>query len=265
MRSAIASSPLAAALRAGGFVGQIVERGDPGYDDARAGFNGAIDRRPAAVAYASDDDDVAAAIRAVRAAGLPCTIRSGGHSVSGVLAPLRASCPPAFDGVGLMPYVALQSMLDDTAPRGWRYYDRMHYFDTVGDELIDALLAGFERVPAPQTHVVTGWMGGAIDRTALGATAFNALDAGRPIRDAYSDAVWERLVARQAPLRPRRLLRGQRHLVGAVQRRPACSAVLRERRRSANVNCGIEGVGSGGAANVEHCGNPGGRSTFCSA
>ena len=61
----------------------VVEPGDADYDRARAGWNGAIDRRPAAVAYATDADDVAAAIRAARAAGLPFTIRAGGHSVSG--------------------------------------------------------------------------------------------------------------------------------------------------------------------------------------
>ena len=34
-----------------------------------------------------------------------------------------------------------------TAPHGWRYYDRMHYLPEVSDDFIDALLAGFERVP----------------------------------------------------------------------------------------------------------------------
>ena len=71
-----------------------------------------------------------------------------------------------------MPYVALQSMLDDTAPHGWRYYDRLHYLERVSDGLIDALIEGFEGVPAPQAHVMTGWMGGAIDRVPPGATAF---------------------------------------------------------------------------------------------
>ena len=138
-----------------------------------------------------------------------------------------------------MPYVALQSMLDETAPHGWNYYDRLHYLPEVGDGFIDALIAGFERAPAPQCHVMTAWMGGAIDRVAPGATAFghrgaraltwiigcsgdepvdpaadwvrgvwedtapfatggvyvNALDAERPVRDAYADEVWERLVA----------------------------------------------------------------------
>ena len=443
MTTASRISPLAAALRAGGFVGPIVEPGDPGYDRARAGWNGAIDRRPAAVAQATDADDVAAAVRAARAAGLPCTIRGGGHSVAGrsvrdgalcldlraldavdvdpgralvrvgggallseldaatqvhglavpagqishtgvggltlggglgwlmrrhgltidslrsadvvladgeqvrasaeehpdlfwalrggggdfaivtrfefrahrvgplvlagplvypwerardalrasrdlmeagapdelmiftvlltappeppyppelqgrpvaivgvcwcgeeaegerVLAPLRASCPPLLDLVAPMPYVAMQSMLDATAPHGWRFADRMHHYDALGDDVVDALLAGYERVPTPQSHIVCGWMGGAVARVAPGATAFghrgagafswligcsgeepvdaaadwvrglwddtapyatggvyvNALHAGRPVRDAYADAVWERLVA----------------------------------------------------------------------
>src|SRR5918992_1202974 len=74
---------LASALRAGGFVGRVLESDDPGYDTARFGWNSAIDRRPAAVAYATDADDASAAIRAARSTGLPFTIRGGGHSVSG--------------------------------------------------------------------------------------------------------------------------------------------------------------------------------------
>ena len=75
----IAPTSPVAALRAAGFVGRVVEPSDADYDRARAGWNGAVDRRPAAVAYASDADDVAAAIRTQ----LPFTIRGGGHSVSG--------------------------------------------------------------------------------------------------------------------------------------------------------------------------------------
>src|SRR3954466_2125612 len=81
--SIVTTPPLAGALRAGGFVGRVVERGDADYDSARAGWNGAVDRRPAAVAYATDADDVSAAIRACRAAGLCFPIRAGGHSVAG--------------------------------------------------------------------------------------------------------------------------------------------------------------------------------------
>jgi len=154
------------------------------------------------------------------------------------LRPLREGFPPALDGVAPMPYVALQTMLDETAPPGWRYYDRLHYLPGVSDGFVDALSDCFERVPTPQTHVMIGWMGGAVDRVPAGETAFghrgaraltwmigcsgeeplelaaawvaetwertapfaaegvyvNALDAGRPARDAYAAEVWKRLV-----------------------------------------------------------------------
>src|SRR3954453_5707348 len=74
---------LADALRDNGFVGAIIEPGDQAYDEARAGWNGAIDRRPAAVGLASDADDLAAAIRAAAALEVPFPTRAGGHSVSG--------------------------------------------------------------------------------------------------------------------------------------------------------------------------------------
>ena len=77
------TSRLAAALRAHGFVGRLVEPAQDGYDEARACWNGAVDRQPAAVAFASDPDDVAAAISAARAEGVPFTVRAGSHSVSG--------------------------------------------------------------------------------------------------------------------------------------------------------------------------------------
>ena len=76
---AMHTTTLTDALRAEGFTGRVVEPGDPGYDAARAGWNGAIDRCPSAVAYANDADDVAAAIRAAArcrsrsaAAAIPC-------------------------------------------------------------------------------------------------------------------------------------------------------------------------------------------------
>jgi FAD/FMN-containing dehydrogenase len=375
METLSSTSTLAAALRTHGFVGRIVEPGHSDYDECRFGWNAAIDRRPSAVAYATDTDDVAAAVRAATSGGFPFTIRSGSHSVSGrsvrdgalcldlralngvrvdpatrrvrvgggallseldaatqehglavpagqishtgvggltlgggvgwlmrghgltidsllaaevvladgnvvrasdhehadlfwalrggggdfgivtefefrahpvgplvlggmlaypwdqardafrasreliesaseelmifdvlvtappappfppelqgqkaavvgiawsgdleegerVLAPLREAHPPALDLVQPMPYVALQSMLDDTAPHGLRYYDKQHYLAEVSDGYVDALVDAFESVPTPQSHVVTGWMGGAVGRVAQGATAF---------------------------------------------------------------------------------------------
>jgi FAD/FMN-containing dehydrogenase len=369
---------LAAALRDGGFVGRLVEPGDRDYDEARAGWNGAIDRRPSAVAYALDPDDVSVAVRALRTIGMPFTVRSGGHSVSGrsvrdgalcldlrglndvtvdgtlvsvgggallgevdmaaqehglavpaghishtgvggltlgggvgwlmrkhgltvdslcgadvvladgsqvrvcaeshpdlfwalrggggdfaivtrfdfigrhvgptvlggflvypweqahealrasrdlmadapdeltifdcmvtappeapfppelqgrrvvavtvawcgdldegqqALAPLREACIPALDLVGPMPYLALQQMLDETSPHGWRFHDRLHYVDAMPDELIDALVAGVTDAPGPLAQVNIGRMGGAVANVGVGETAFGHRDA----------------------------------------------------------------------------------------
>ena len=87
-----------------------------------------------------------------------------------VIAPLRAA-GPLVDLVAPMPYVALQSMLDQTAPHGLNYYDKQHYLPEVSDAFIDTLLAGFVKAPTPQSHVITAWLGGAIDRG--GDTAFS--------------------------------------------------------------------------------------------
>ena len=374
-------SEIADVLRARGFVGTLVEPGDADYDECRYGWNGEIDRRPAAVAYATDTDDVAAAILAAGDVGLEFTVRGGGHSVSGrsirdgalcidmralnavdvdpesrivsvgggallgevdavtqehglavpagqishtgvggltlggglgwlmrhhgltidslvgadvvladgqsvhatadehpdlfwairggggdfgavtrfvfrahrvgpmllggmllypwerarealratremmegapdeltvfavlatappaepfppelhgrpvvavalcwsgdiaagerVIAPLREECPPHTDIVGPMPFVALQSMLDGTAPHGDRFYDRLHYLPEVSDGFIEEIVDAYEMVPTPETHVQIGWMGGAIDRVGPGQTAFGHRGAG---------------------------------------------------------------------------------------
>jgi len=57
--------------------------GDDAYDAGRISFNGILDRRPAAIVSCASTDDVVAAVRAGRAAGLPIAIRGGGHSVAG--------------------------------------------------------------------------------------------------------------------------------------------------------------------------------------
>jgi FAD/FMN-containing dehydrogenase len=65
------------------FTGEIVVPGDSGYDEARAIWNGAIDRRPAVIAKCRGADDVVAALRFARDAGLEVSIRGGGHNFSG--------------------------------------------------------------------------------------------------------------------------------------------------------------------------------------
>lgn len=66
------------------FAGEILTPADgERYDAARAVFNAMFDRRPAAIARATCDGDVVAAILYAQSARLPLAVRSGGHSVAG--------------------------------------------------------------------------------------------------------------------------------------------------------------------------------------
>jgi FAD/FMN-containing dehydrogenase len=65
------------------FHGQLIGPDDPGYDRARAIYNGSIDRRPTAIIRPTGPCDVMDALAYAREAGLPISVRCGGHGVAG--------------------------------------------------------------------------------------------------------------------------------------------------------------------------------------
>src|SRR3954468_11749453 len=65
------------------FAGELLLPTDPGYDAARSVQNEAIDRRPAVIARCVTAADVVTALRHAREAGLPVTVRGGGHGPAG--------------------------------------------------------------------------------------------------------------------------------------------------------------------------------------
>ncbi len=64
--------------------GDVLDRDDPGYDEARQLYNASIDRRPAVIVKCRDVADVQAALAAARSEGLEVAIRGGGHNAAGL-------------------------------------------------------------------------------------------------------------------------------------------------------------------------------------
>ncbi|MDJ0896500.1 MAG: FAD-binding oxidoreductase [Alphaproteobacteria bacterium] len=67
--------------------GDLLVRGDPGYNDARKIWNGIYDRQPALIARCADIDDVSKAVDFARERSLLSAVRGGGHSYFG-----RSAC-----------------------------------------------------------------------------------------------------------------------------------------------------------------------------
>ncbi|MDX1665215.1 MAG: FAD-binding oxidoreductase [Candidatus Promineifilaceae bacterium] len=63
--------------------GTAILPGDPAYDEARAVWNGMIDRRPALIVRCNGAADVRAAVNFAREQDLPITVKAGGHNVAG--------------------------------------------------------------------------------------------------------------------------------------------------------------------------------------
>jgi FAD/FMN-containing dehydrogenase len=63
--------------------GDVIDRADHRYEQARRVWNGLIDRRPAVIARCTTTADVVAAVAVARAHRPPVSIRGGGHQVAG--------------------------------------------------------------------------------------------------------------------------------------------------------------------------------------
>jgi FAD/FMN-containing dehydrogenase len=72
-----------AAFKAG-LRGQLIEPTDPGYEEARALYNGMIDKRPRMIARCADVADVISAVNFGRDNNLLIAIRGGGHNGPGL-------------------------------------------------------------------------------------------------------------------------------------------------------------------------------------
>ncbi|NJN81754.1 MAG: FAD-binding oxidoreductase [Caldilineaceae bacterium] len=90
---------------------------------------------------------------------------------------LRKMGTVVMEQIGVMPYPAVQSMLDHVATPGNRYYVKSNFVDEISDEVIDVLIDYYGRVPSPMTAILLVQMGGAVARTDREATAYQYRDA----------------------------------------------------------------------------------------
>jgi len=65
------------------FYGDLLRPGDDGYDEARALWNGMIDRRPAVIARCTGASDVMAAVDCAREHDLLVSVKGAGHNIAG--------------------------------------------------------------------------------------------------------------------------------------------------------------------------------------
>lgn len=87
------------------------------------------------------------------------------------MAPLRSIGAPFADAVAVVPYVALQSMLDGGAPHGRHYYWKAHRLPELTDEVIEVFCSRMAAATTPFAQI-NGWaVGGAVSRVDPDATA----------------------------------------------------------------------------------------------
>src|ERR1700747_3018662 len=65
------------------FKGDLLRRGESGYEDARTIWNGMVARTPGLIARCADVSDVQTAVRAAAENGILTAVRCGGHSLAG--------------------------------------------------------------------------------------------------------------------------------------------------------------------------------------
>src|SRR3712207_8525933 len=64
--------------------GELIQPGDPDYDEARKVYNGMIDKRPQMIARCSDVADVVSCVNFARENAALLAVRGGGHNGGGL-------------------------------------------------------------------------------------------------------------------------------------------------------------------------------------
>jgi FAD/FMN-containing dehydrogenase len=92
-------------------------------------------------------------------------------------APVRAFGPPAFSGIGPVPYPALQSVFDGLYPPGHQWYWRADFVDELSDPMIARHVEHGSNLPTPLSTMHLYPVNGAVHDVARHDTAFSYRDS----------------------------------------------------------------------------------------
>ena len=85
---------------------------------------------------------------------------------------LRTSAPPVLDIIGVMPYPALNTLLDDAFPRRARNYWKSAFFRELSDDAVAVMVDAFKQAPSPMSIVAVEHYHGQATRIGPTDTAF---------------------------------------------------------------------------------------------
>ena len=89
-----------------------------------------------------------------------------------LVAPIKQFGAPVLDVIGPMPYVALQSMLEQAMPPNLLNYWKAEFVDELSGDVIAVAVEAFSRVPSPMSSMLFFPIRGAASQVAPTATAF---------------------------------------------------------------------------------------------
>lgn len=97
----------------------------------------------------------------------------GAHAeAAALIEPLRTVGTPVADLFGPMPYTALQTMVDDSAPAGLPSYARSEWLGPLDDQAVAELVSAAAQFTSPMAQILLRITGGALARVPAEATAF---------------------------------------------------------------------------------------------
>ena len=86
--------------------------------------------------------------------------------------------PPLLDTIAPMPYAPINQLFDGAFPKGALNYWKSSFLSSLSDDVIDAVIEWYGRVPSPMSGIVFERWHGAATRVAADATAFPHRSAG---------------------------------------------------------------------------------------